>query len=209
MLRNRGYPRISGYERIDNDFYVEPRWLVRLLLDVESFEGEVFDPCCGVGTIPAVCLDRGIRARGSDFVDRGFGEVRDLFSIAAPVDNIISNVPYKIAEQCARHMLKLVRRKVALILPMTFWESRRRHSFFEEYRPIRYWPCSDRPSMPPGTMEGERDRWGAIVQPESRGGTMPYGWFIFERGFAGDTTIRRLPLRTDTDLGRVKRRTAA
>jgi len=111
------------------------------------------------------------------------------------VDNIISNVPYKFAEPCARHMLRLARHKVALILPMTFWESRTRHQFFEEHPPIRYWPCGDRPSMPPGLMAGERDRWGAVVQPESRGGTMPYGWFIFERGFTGDTMIRRLPLR--------------
>jgi hypothetical protein len=209
MSRNNGYPRISGYERVDNDFYVEPRWVVHQMLKVEPFEGEVLDPCCGTGTIPSVCLEQGIPARGSDLVYRGFGEVRDLFSITTPVDNIISNVPYKIAEQCARHMLKLARHKVALILPMTFWESRRRHSFFEEHRPIRYWPCSDRPSMPPGTMEGERDRWGAIVQPESRGGTMPYGWFIFECGFTGDTTIRRLPLRTDAARGRVSRRAVA
>jgi hypothetical protein len=209
MPRNKGYPRISGYERVDNDFYVEPRWLVRLLLDVESFEGEVLDPCCGVGTIPAVCLDRGIPARGSDLVDRGFGETCDLFSITTPVDNIISNVPFRIAELCARHMLTLARRKVALILPMTFWESRERHSFFEEYPPARYRPCGDRPSMPPGRMDGDRDRWGAIMQPESRGGTMPYGWFIFEHGFTSKTTTIRLPLRTDVARGRVSRRSVA
>jgi hypothetical protein len=114
-MRNRGYPRHSGYERIDKDFYVEPRWVVHLLLDVEAFEGEVLDPCCGSGTIPSVCQERGIPARGSDIVDRRFGEVRDLFNITEPVDNIISNVPYKIAEPCARHMLKLAQRKVALI----------------------------------------------------------------------------------------------
>ncbi len=198
MPRNRGYPRHSGYPRVGKDFYVEPRWLVNLLLDVEPFEGEVLDPCCGTGTIPSACLERGIPARGSDIVYRGFGEVRDLFSIAAPVDNIIANVPYKIAERCARHMLTIARRKVALILPMTFWESRCRDRFFREFPPIRYWPCGDRPSMPPGIMDGKRDRWGAIIQPESRGGTMPYGWFVFERGFTGDTAVRRLPLRTDS-----------
>jgi hypothetical protein len=71
----------------------------------------VLDPCCGSGTIPSICLERGIPARGSDIVRRGFGELRDLFTITEPVDNIISNVPYKIAERCARHILKLARRK--------------------------------------------------------------------------------------------------
>jgi hypothetical protein len=202
MPGNRGYPRHSGYQRVDRDFYVEPRWVIHLLLDVELFDGVVLDPCCGAGTIPSVCLERGIPARGSDIVNRGFGEVRDMLTITEPVDNIVSNIPFKIAEPCTRHLLKLARRKVALILPMTFWESRGRHGFFEEHPPIRYWLCSDRPSMPPGRAEGRRDQWGAAIQPESRGGTMPFGWFVFERGFTGDTVVRRLPLRKDTLSGR-------
>jgi hypothetical protein len=48
------------------------------------------------------------------------------------VDNIISNVPYGIAEACVRHMLTIARRRVALILPMTFWDSRERNAFFRE-----------------------------------------------------------------------------
>jgi hypothetical protein len=72
------------------------------------------------GTIPSVCRARGIEATGSDIVDRGFGAVRDLFSLTEPVDNIISNVPYGLAERCARHMLTLVRHKLTLILRMTY-----------------------------------------------------------------------------------------
>jgi NAD(P)-dependent dehydrogenase (short-subunit alcohol dehydrogenase family) len=72
-MRNKGYRRNSGYLRADKDFYVEPRWVVYLLLDVEKFEGEVLDFYCGSGTIPSVCLERGIPARGSDIVDRAFG----------------------------------------------------------------------------------------------------------------------------------------
>jgi hypothetical protein len=72
--RNKGYPRRSGYLRVDKDFYVEPPWVVHLLLDVETFTGAVHDPCCGSGTIPSVCRERGLTATGSDIVDRGFGE---------------------------------------------------------------------------------------------------------------------------------------
>jgi hypothetical protein len=161
----------------------------------------VLDPCCGTGTIPSACLSRGIPARGSDIADRGFGEMRDLFNITESADNIISNPPYKIAEPCARHMFQLVRRKVALILPMTFWESRERNAFFHEHPPRVWYPCSDRPSMPPGTMVGPRDEYGAIVQPRNRGGTMPYGWFVFERGYRGATEVGLLNLlpRSDRD----------
>jgi hypothetical protein len=79
MTRNKGYPRRSGYPREDKDFYVEPRWVVHRLLDVETFEGSICDPCCGTGTIPSVCMERGLVATDSDIVDRGFGKVRDLF----------------------------------------------------------------------------------------------------------------------------------
>jgi hypothetical protein len=37
----KGYPRNGGYARVDKDWYVEPRWVVHLLLDVETFEGAV------------------------------------------------------------------------------------------------------------------------------------------------------------------------
>jgi hypothetical protein len=39
---------------------------------------------------------------------------------------------------------------------------------------------------------------GAIVQPPSAGGTMPYGWFVWQRGYTGATTAQRLPLRKRT-----------
>jgi hypothetical protein len=192
--RNRGYPRRSGYKRVDKGFYVEPRWSVHGILNEEEIVGKVLDPCCGTGTIPSVCLQRGIPARGSDLVYRGFGEVRNLFDITEPVDNIISNVPYDIAEKCARRMLTLVRRKLILILPLTFIESGRRENFYEEHPPVRVWGCSDRPSMPPGCMEGERDRFGAVIQPVNTGGTMPYGWFVWERGYHGGMELKRMPL---------------
>jgi hypothetical protein len=190
-----GYPRVSGYARVDRDWYVEPRWVVHLLLDVESVDGEVLDPCCGSGTIPSVCMERGLRASGSDIMDRGFGAVQDLFSLTESVDNIISNPPYRIAEACTRATIQLARHKVALILPLTFWESQRRHSLFHEHPPIRFWACGDRPSMPPGVVSGVRDRYGALVQPEGKGGKAPYGWFVWQRGYRGATSAMRLPPR--------------
>jgi hypothetical protein len=187
--RNAGYPRRSGYARQANDWYVEPRWCIDQLLDHENFEGEILDPCCGGGTIPSVCLERGLQARGSDLIDRGFGEVQDLFSITEPVDNVISNIPYNKAEAFTRHILGLIRRKAALILPMPFWESRIRQSFFQKHPPVRWYPCSDRPSMPPGQWTEERDQFGALIQPKASGGTAPYGWWIFERGYQGPTAV--------------------
>jgi hypothetical protein len=183
--------RYSGYVRIDQDFYTEPRWLVKRLLAKETFEGSVLDPACGSGTIPSVCLDHGIKATGSDIVHRGFGTVGDLFDYAEPLENIISNPPYICAEACVRHLLPLARGKVALLLRTAFLESVRRDDFYATMPPRRIWVSKERASMPPGVMEGRRDRWGAVIQPEGRGGTMCYAWFIFEPGYIGPMTINR------------------
>jgi hypothetical protein len=199
--RNRGYPARSGYDREPGDFYAEPHWAVNQLLDSldawgEPLQGEVLDPCCGSGTIVSALLDRGLQARGSDIVDRGFGEVRDLFTITQQVDNIVSNVPYKLAERCVRHMLTLVRYRLILILRIAFWESRRRHALFREHPPVWWAPCSNRPSMPPGIIGNLRDHNGAFIQPPSKGGTAPYGWFAWQPGYRGRTETRLMVLRT-------------
>jgi hypothetical protein len=196
MPRN-SYFHTSDYEPDPLEWLVEPRSCVDQFLDAEEFDGEVLDPCCGGGTIVAACLARGIPARGSDLVDRGFGEVCDFKSITEPVENIVSNFPYSRAEEFARHALGLARRKVALILRVNFWCSQRRNAFFREFPPIRFYPCSDRPSMPPGKQTGEYDRFGALVQPPSSGGTADYGWFVFKRGFRGDTVVKLLRLRDE------------
>jgi hypothetical protein len=189
-----GYPRNSGYARVDADWYVEPRYVTKQLLNAEDFEGAILDPCCGGGSIVSVCRDHGYDAYGSDIVDRGFGTIRELFDIHEEVDCIITNPPFRIAEACVRHSLGIVRLKAALIMPLTFLESRERNALFRSGSLLCVYPCSDRPSMPPGQMNGRRDRHGALVQPRGKGGKSPYAWFIFMPGFEGDPEIRWFPL---------------
>jgi hypothetical protein len=126
-MRNHGYPRRSGYEREEHEWYVEPPWSVHQILDQltaegRPIEGVVLDPCCGGGTIVSVCLSRGLVAKGIDYIDRSSGEVRDLRTITEPLHNVISNFPFSKAEEFVRHLLPLVRRRMLLILPLTFLE---------------------------------------------------------------------------------------
>jgi hypothetical protein len=198
------YPRPgnNGFALEKWGHYVENPWAVDLALTavtrqaealgIDRLEGAVHDPCCGVGTIPSRCLERGFPATGSDRFDYGFGDVIDMFDLTGPYDNIMSNLPYgdripdgrKLLER-VEHCLKLARRQTILILPITFHESRQRNLFFRNY-PYEWWaPCSDRPAMPPPVLDGERDRHGAIIQPDNKGGKAPYGWFTWQRGGSG------------------------
>jgi hypothetical protein len=46
-----------------------------------------------------------------------------------------------------------------------------------------------------GKMDGERDRNGAIIQPKSSGGTMPYAWFFYRPGYHGETPAKLFDLK--------------
>lgn len=177
------FTKQSGYALAKNQWYCESAWSVEALLAVEKFEGDILDPCCGSGNIPRVCQAHGYEAFGSDIEDRGFGPVRDVFAITERVANIVTNPPYgKMAEQVLRHCLHLARRKVAAILPFSFWESVGRQDFFDKHPPARWYPFASRVSMPPG-------QHGMLVQPEGKGGTQCYGWLVWDRSYTGPTTI--------------------
>jgi hypothetical protein len=197
-----GLRRRSGYKRVKHDWYREPPWLVDQMLDQleadnEPFIGEVLDPCCGGGTIPARLIARGIPARGSDKIDRGYRgpfEVRSVFDISEQADNVMSNVPYVDAEKILRHLLNIVRRRILLVLPLPFLGSQERNALFREFPIHTLYPCSDRPSMPPGMMTGRHDESGALLGPPGRDGTAEYAWFRFEVGYRGPMRIRLLEL---------------
>src|ERR1700748_1891477 len=110
VTKQTGFPGHSGYARVAHDYYREPGWAVDVLLDAEPFLGAVFDPFCGGGTIPARCRARGIEAEGSDIREIAGCAAQDFFHSTAQRDNIISNPPYALAEQAARHALRLTRR---------------------------------------------------------------------------------------------------
>jgi hypothetical protein len=174
----------QSYERAKHDYYREPRWLIDRFLAGEPFTGQVRDPAAGGGTIISACLDHGLDAVGSDLVDRGFKcEIRDFFTITGPVDNVFSNPPYGLAEEFARHALAITERKVVLLLRLAFLESIRRERFFTDYPFTRLWVCWPRPSMPDGHVtgtNGTRDHNGALFVPPARGGSMLYGFFVWD-----------------------------
>jgi hypothetical protein len=181
------------YRRAKHDFYVEPAWLVDALLDAEDFTGTVLDPACGSGTIVSACLQRGIKAIGSDIVDRGYRHtsVQDFFDRVEAVDAILCNPPYSLAVQFAKHGLRLAP-KVVLLLRRVFAEGRRRRQFFADTPPIREWVTARRASLPAGIPDGQRDQHGAVIQPEGSNGSVVYSWFVWERGHRGGWLTRRL-----------------
>ena len=129
----------SESDREDNDFYAtEPRAL-ELLLEQEIFDDFVWEPACGKGHLSKVLKKYGYIVKSTDLIDRGYGVGGvDFLSVTAPFNgDIITNPPYKYAQQFVEHALSLVPtgRRVAMFLKLTFLESKNRRGLFDTNPP--------------------------------------------------------------------------
>ena len=184
---SKGNPRSSGYTRQEYEWYIEPRRAVDELLEVEVFPGTIWDPCCGSGNIPRACKDRGLKACGTDIVDRGWKPtiVKDFFEFDTGfTDHIICNPPFSVADLVTLHGLKLVKGKVAILQRTCWLEGEARYGrLFRLGHLARVWQFRTRISMPPG----------AKPEVEAKHGFIAYAWFIFESTHNGLWTGGWLP----------------
>jgi hypothetical protein len=161
--------RHSDYTRAELDFYVEPAWTVHPLLERLPIS-VLHDPCCGVGTIVTTAVQRGLVATGSDIVDRAGGlfPVKDFLADNSVYANVVTNPPFRHAARIIDHALGHVidGGRVAVLVPITFLASKRRHALFCRPETESVLILSRRPSMPPGaTLEafGEAIRGNGSV----------------------------------------------
>ncbi|WP_278392054.1 hypothetical protein [Sphingobium yanoikuyae] len=218
-------------DRHPQDWYVEQTWTIRALMQMVDFDqhATIWDPCCGLGTIPTAFSVAGFNAVGTDLVDRWSNDPRRLFMgehdfLGQQVHlmermarlNIVSNPPYgyapDIAERCVRRALMMADGFVCALLPIRWRASEKRYPLFAEQHPPRFiLEFCDRPSMPPGDALGHRDPASGKLTAWKRGKT-DYAWYVWDtRTPTRDTITRIIPPRTaeqkkidrDFDLRRV------
>lgn len=208
-------------ERHPQDWYVEQTWTVRALMQMVDFDPQdlVWDPCCGLGTIPRAFAGEGFTALGTDLVDRWQAEARHQFMgehdfLGQQMHmleqtasehlcrlNIVFNPPYgceaDIAERCVRRALTIASGMVCALLPIRWRASEKRYPLFAEQHPPRFiLEFCDRPSMPPGDALAHRDPATGKLTAWKRGKT-DYAWYVWDtRQPATDTITRIIPPRT-------------
>ncbi len=187
---------VSGkWARDPLDWYVEPSWTSARLFEEERFDGNIIDPACGLGTIVENAQLAGLRAHGTDIVNRVGGPRRffneiDFFDpdwIFLPfgtADNIVSNPPFRHADQFARRALQQAERKVALLLPSTWHPGDKRSRWLETTPLRRIWNLTPRPSMPPGTYLAAGGKPGS--------GTQDFAWYVWLKCYDGPVETRWL-----------------
>ena len=171
----------SGREK--DDFYATPAESTEALLRVESFDGDIWEPACGDGAISKVLQAHGHRVVSSDLVDRGYGEsgVDFLMEWTPRAPNIVTNPPFKLANDFARNALRLTTGKVALLLKVGFLEGKGRGDLYDASPFARLWVFRERQTF----LKGGSD----AVTMNGAGGMIAYGWFVWDHSHAGKPTL--------------------
>ena len=191
-------------ERVDNDYYATPTDATASLL--ESFDLSMcktfLEPACGEGHISKV-LERwfGVGTFNSkiysfDLINRGFGygktdflkfpEVNNwLFRGESKVDCIITNPPFKLAQEFIEKALRLSNKYVIMFAKIQLLEGVERKKLFDKFPPKYIYVFTNRvnPLRNGNPLDENGKKWAS---------TMCFAWFIWEIGFEGEPTIRWL-----------------
>lgn len=177
-------PTLRRFADLDGpDFYPTPAWATKALLEVEKFEGEIWEPACGDGAMAEVFKETGYRVASSDLYGRGYGQWQEDFTVSErKADNIVTNPPFHSAQTFAEVSWRLARRKSALLLRLAFLEgSARAKTIFKHTPPSRVWVFSERITFYPK---------GAVRKGS---GTTAYAWFIWDKEAPTRTELRWIP----------------
>jgi len=171
----------DAVNRERDDFYPTPPRATLALLDAVPFTGSVWEPACGDGAISKVLESRGFEVISSDLIDRGYGiGGRDfLLDYQTMADNIITNPPFKHAQQFVEHALRRSRRKVAMLCRLAWLEGKERGRMFKTTPLEQVLVFSGRVTM-------VRNGDAALVG----GGSMTaFAWFVWDHEHAGPPTL--------------------
>lgn len=174
-------------ERQNEDYYATDPIAAKLLLEVETFNGKIWECACGEKHLAKIFEQEGYEVRSSDLIDRCGNEVFDFLGIKNQgiyEGNIITNPPYKYATEFIYKALSIIPDgfKIAMFLKVQFMEGKERKRLFTEFPPKVIYVSSSR-IMCAKNGEFERMREGG-------GSAVAYAWYVWEKGYKGDTVVK-------------------
>lgn len=176
----------TSKERQENDYYATDPIALESLMEYHSFDDFVWEPACGGGHLSMVLEKSGKCVKSTDLYDYGFGETGiDFLKQTEQFDgDIITNPPFKLAEEFVRHALELVTdgKQVAMFLKLTFLESAKRRKLFNEFTPKYVYISSQRIQC---AKNGEFEKYKS-----GSGTAIAYAWIIWQKGYIGEPTLR-------------------
>src|SRR6266571_1593360 len=114
------------------DDFPTPPWATRGLIEhilddkAELLKLTCLEPACGAGHMSKVLSEYFREVRSADAYQYGFGDVRDFLTYpyeTNAVDWVITNPPFRLAEEFVLRALRVARKGVAILARTVFLES--------------------------------------------------------------------------------------
>lgn len=145
------------------DDFPTPPWATRALLAHVLAEFGPFDhlsvlePACGAGHMARPLTEHFGTVLASDIHPYGYGSVRDYLTVpyeANAVDWVVTNPPFKLAEEFVQRSLIVARKGVAILARTVFIESVGRYrNLFLNKPPCRFAQFTERVPMVKGRLD--------------------------------------------------------
>lgn len=180
-------------EREENDYYAtDPRalelFLDKFYEDGECLSDDVWECACGEGHLVNVLERYGHKVFCSDIIDRGCEGTEIMNFLTAGhkwYGDILTNPPYKYAKEFVLEALDSIDNghKVIFFLKCQFLEGQDRFkNIFKDYPPKYVYVHSARQNC---AKNGKFDKY--------KSATLCYCWFVWQKGFKGETILRWIP----------------
>ena len=173
----------SEHDREQHDYYATEPKAAHLLMGVEKFSMNIWEPACGEGHLAREFEKAGYTVKSTDLIDRGYGEGGVDFFYQDDIFNgdIVTNPPYKYAADFVQKSLSLIPEgnKVAMFLKLTFLEGKERKKFFKENNPAVVYVSSSRIQC---ALNGKFEAY--------KSSAAAYAWFVWVKGYKGDTIVK-------------------
>ena len=143
------------------------------------------EPACGAGHMSKVLKEYFGEVRSSDAYQYGYGAVRNYLDVpyeANAVDWVITNPPFRLAQDFVHRSLVVARRGVAVLVRTVFIESVGRYrNLFEKTPPTICAQYTERVPM----VKGRLDRKASTATG--------YAWLIWKKPLSGSTRLVWIP----------------
>ena len=170
-------------DRQNEDYYATDPKAIELLLQEEKFNKNIWECAVGEGHLAEVLKKHGYNVKCTDLIYRGYGEGGIDFLKESEIfqGDIITNPPYKFAQQFVEKSLELIPtgNKVAMFLRLLFLEGKSRKKLFLKHPPKVIYVLSSRLKC---AKNGDFDSFDSSA--------VAYAWFVWEKGYSGNTTVK-------------------
>ena len=188
---------IDGDREI-NDYYATSPKAVLDLLELESFNKNIYECAVGEGHIAKTLEDKGYNVIGSDIINRGYKDtiIRDYLTYNPTKKinmDIITNPPYKYAREFVIKSNEILEKgnRIAMFLKVTFLEGQARKEMFKKYPPKYVYVFSKRAlSAKNGEFIEKYKNKNDVIKERVRSSAVAYAWFIWEIGSTSETIVR-------------------